>query len=205
MRRWLWIIGTIVVLGLAYWAWPLVGAAQLASTARCGDAAQVFERIDVDGLRRSLARQVATAYLDASGKGKKMGAFGRGLAGAAVTTVADPYVAQLLTPDNIMALLSNGHVNQVNVGGHPVTVNGDLPHFTALLEDHLLSAVTGSYFDQLKDFVIPVDGGHGLDDQFGVHMHLVGLTWKLGGLDLPAPLVQQMARAILAGEPPATL
>jgi hypothetical protein len=205
MRRWLWIIGTIVVLGLAYWAWPLVGAAQLASTARGGDAAQVFERIDVDGLRRSLARQVASAYLDVSGKGKKMGAFGRGLAGAAVTTVADPYVAQLLTPDNIMALLSNGHVNQVNVGGRAVAVNGDLPHFTSLLDDHLLSAITGSYFDQPKDFVIPVDGGHGADDQFGVHMHLVGLTWKLGGLDLPAPLVAQMARAILAGEPPAAL
>ncbi len=36
-------------------------------------------------------------------------------------------------------------------------------------------------------------------------MHLVGLTWKLGGLDLPAPLLDQMARSILAGEPPAAL
>ena len=89
MRRW-WVIGgVIVVLGLGYWAWPLAGAAQLASAVRSGDAGQVFDRVDVDGLRRSLARQIANAYLDASGKGKKLGAFGRSVAGGAVTTVAD--------------------------------------------------------------------------------------------------------------------
>ena len=205
MRRWLAVTGLVVSIGLAYWAWPLVGAAQLARTARSGDAAAVFDRVDVDALRRSLARQIANAYLDVSGKGKKMGAFGRSLAGSAVTTVADPYVAQLLTPENVMALLAKGHVNEVNLGGRPVSIKGDLPDFSSLLDDHLLSAVTGSYFDQLKDFVIPVDGGHGADDQYGVHMHLVGLTWKLGGLDLPTPLLDQMARSILAGEPPAAL
>ncbi len=205
MRRWLKIVGAVVVVGLAYWAWPLVGAAQLASTARGGDAAQVFDRVDVDALRRSLARQIATAYLDVTGKGKKMGAFGRSVAGAAVTTVADPYVAQLLTPDNVMALLSAGRVNQVKLGDKTVAVRGDLPNFATLLDDHILSAVTGSYFDQIKDFVIPIDGGRGADDQYGVHMHLVGLTWKLGGLDLPSGVVNEMARNILASEPTPTL
>ena len=201
MRRGLVIVGVVVVLGLGYWSWPLVGAAQLARTARSGDAGQLFERVDVDALRRSLSRQLAAAYLDVSGKGKKMGAFGRSVAGAAVTTVADPYVAQLLTPDNVMALLSKGRVNQVSVGGRSVAVKGDLPNFTTLLDDHLLSAVTGSYFDQPRDFVIPIDGGHGAEDQYGIHMRLVGLTWKLGGLDLPAPLLADMARSILAEEP----
>ena len=201
MRRWLVIVGAIVVLGLACWAWPLVGAAQLARTARGGDAGQVFDRVDVDGLRRSLARQIAAAYLDVSGKGKRMGALGRSVAGAAVTTVADPYVAELLTPDNVMALLAKGRINQVTLGGRAVAVKGELPDFSNLLDDHLLAAVTGSYFDQIKDFVIPIDGGRGVDDHYGVHMHLVGLTWKLGGIDLPAPLVAEMARSIIAGEP----
>ena len=205
MRRWLGVAAVVLAVGLGYWAWPLAGAAQLARTARGGDAAQVFDRVAVDALRRSLARQIAGAYLDVSGKGRKMGAFGRSLAGSAVTTVADPYVAQLLTPDNVMTLLAKGRISPVTLDGRPVSVKGDLPDFAALLDDHLLSAVTGSYFDQLKDFVIPVDGGHGADDQYGVHMHLVGLTWKLGGLDLPLPLLDQMARSILAGEPPAAL
>ncbi len=205
MRRWLLIVGVIVVMGLGYWSWPLVAAARLANSARSGDVAEVLDRVDVDGLRRSLARQIAAAYLDATGKGKKMGSFERSIAGAAVTTVADPYVAQLLTPDNIMALLSKGHINEVSLGGKPIAVKADLPNFTTLLDGHLIEALTGSYFDQPKDFVIPVEGLHGADDQYGVHMHLVGLTWKLGGLDLPPSLVNEMARSILAGQPPAAL
>ena len=200
MRRWVWIVAVVVVLGLAYWAWPLVGAAQLANTARGGDAAEVFDRVDVDGLRRSLARQVATAYLEITGKANKLGTFGRGLVGAAATTVADPYVAELLTPANVMALLSQGRIGQVKLGDRTVAVKGTLPNFSTMLDGHLLDAVTGSYFDQPKDFVIPVDGGHGADDQYGVHMHLVGLTWKFGGLDLPAALIDEMARGLLASQ-----
>ena len=205
MRRWSVIVGMIVVLGLGYWSWPLVGAAELASSAKSGDAAAVLDRVDVNGLRRSLARQIATAYLDASGKGKKMGSFERSIAGAAVTTVADPYVAQLLTPENLMALLSQGRIAEVNLGGKPVAVKADLPDFTSLLDGHLLSTITGSYFDQPKDFVIPVEGPHGADDLYRVHMHLVGLSWKLGGLDLPKSLVNEMAHSIQAGQPPAVL
>lgn len=205
MRRWVSATALIVVIGAGFWAWPLVGAAQLASAVRSGDADQVLDRVDVGRLRRSLARQIAVAYLDVSGKGQKMGPFGRSLAGSAVTTVADPYVEELLTPGNLMALLSQGRVNAVSVGGRSVAIKGGLPELTTLLDSHLTAAVTGSYFDQLTDFVIPIDGGNGADDRYGLHMHLVGLTWKLGGLDLPAPLLHEMARTILSGEAPAAL
>ncbi len=202
MRRWVWIVGTLVIIGLACWAWPLIGAARLAQAAQTGNTADVVERVDTDRLRRSLARQIATAYLDATGRGKKMGSFGRSIAGAAVTTVADPYVAELLTPENLTALLAHGRVNEVRLGQQTVAVKGEIPTFAGLLNGNWLSLVTGSYFDQITDFVIPVDGGHGADDQYGVHMHLDGVTWKLGGLDLPATLVDEMARSILAGEKP---
>ena len=202
MRRWIWIVGALVVIGLACWAWPLIGAAQLAQAAQSGNAADVVDRVDTGRLRRSLARQIAAAYLDTTGRGKKMGSFGRSVAGAAITTVADPYVAELLTPENLTALLQHGRVNQVKLGQQTVAVKGEIPTFAGLLNGNWLSLVTGSYFDQVTDFVIPVDGGHGADDQFGVHMHLDGVTWKLGGLDLPAPLVDEMARSILAGEKP---
>ena len=202
MRRWIWIIGTLVIVGSACWAWPLIGAAQLAQAAQTGNTAEVVNRVDTGRLRRSLARQIATAYLDATGRAKKMGSFGRSIAGAAITTVADPYVAELLTPENITALLAHGRVNQVKLGQQTVAVGGSIPTFAGLLNGNWLSLITNSYFDQITDFVIPVDGGHGVDGQYGVHMHLDGVTWKLGGLDLPATLVDEMARSILAGEKP---
>ena len=190
-------VGAIVVLGAAYWAWPLVGAAGLASTVRQGNAADISADVDLPALRRSLSRQIARAYLVVTGKGDKLGSFGRSLAGAAVTTVADPYVAELLTPDNIAALLSQGHVNQVKIGDHAVNVKGDLPKLSGLLDGNLLSTITSSYFDGLADFAIPVDGGHGPQDQYRIHLHLDGLSWKLAGLDLPPATVEDMARGLL--------
>lgn len=204
MRRWIWISAAVLAAGAALWAWPLAGAAELARTARGGDAAAVFARVDVDALRRSLARQIAEAYLEVSGRGRRMGAIGRSLTGAAITTVADPYVAGLLTPENVQSLLARGRINPVVLDGRPLAVSGALPNFADLLDEHVLSAVTGSYFDRPKDFVIPVEG-RSAADRFGVHMHLVGLTWKLGGVDLPAATVQEMARSILERQPPAAL
>lgn len=191
-------LGAVVVLGAAYWAWPLVGAAQLAATVRGGDPAEITAATDLPRLRHSLARQIARAYLTVSGKADKLGPTGRSLAGAAVTTVADPYVDELLTPGNIAALLSQGRIGQVKLGDRTVAIKGGtLPTVSNLLDGNLLSTLTGSYFDAPTDFVVPVTGPAGTADQYGVHLRLDGLSWKLAGLDLPPALVEEMARSLL--------
>lgn len=202
MRRRTWVILLIVALLGAYWAWPLAGAAQLASAARQGNAQEVIDRVDLPALRRSLSRQIAWAYLKATGKADKMGAFGRSVAGAAATTVADPYVGELLTPENITALLGQGRIAQVNVGGRTLAVGRELPGFAGLLNSNLWSLVTGSYFDGLRTFVMLAHGGPDQNDDYRVHLRLEGLTWRLSGIDLPAPMVDDMARSILNQEKP---
>ncbi len=187
-----------VVLGCAYWMWPLADAASLARAARENAAGEVIDRVDIPALRRSLARQIATAYLDASGKGGKLGTLGRGLAGAAATTVADPYVAELLTPANIVALLSEGKVNQVALNGHTLAVKETLPGLTDLSASDALARVTGSYFEGPTHFVVPVNPNAGPADAVRVHLNLGGLRWRLSGIDLPPALVGAMARAVLA-------
>ena len=200
MQRWIGGVGAVLVLGAAYWAWPLVAAAQFASTIRQGNPADIAAGIDMPALRHSLARQIARAYLDASGKADKLGSFGRSMAGAAVTTVADPYLAEFLTPENISTLFSQGHVNQVKLGDRTVAIKSDLPKVSNLFDGNALSLVTGSYFDAVTDFVIPIDDGQNPQDQYRVHMHLDGLTWKLSGLELPPPIVQEMARSLMKGD-----
>ena len=155
MRRWLVILGAIVVLGLAYWAWPLVGAAQLARTARSGDAGQVFERVDVDGLRRSLARQIAAAYLDVSGKGKKMGAFGRSVAGLGRGLVmrTEPEAARALT----LEIEAAGDIeDQRHIGGR-CGFNGQLDHRAAVGGDAERHCAR-----KRRDLICP--GAGGVDD-----------------------------------------
>lgn len=197
MSRRTWVILAIVVLVAAYWTWPLVGAAELASAARQGNAQDVINRVDLPALRRSLSRQIAFAYLKATGKADKMGAFGRSVAGAAATTVADPYVAELLTPENITALLGQGRIAQVNVGGRSMKVDRELPGFAGSLNSNVWSLVTGSYFDGLRTFVILAHGRPDQNGDYRVHLRLDGLTWRLSGIDLPTAMVDDMARSIL--------
>ncbi len=206
MRRWIWTLVILAVLAAAYWTWPFVGAAGLASAAQRGDSAAVIERVDLPALRRSLARQIALAYLEATGKGGKAGSFGRSLMGAAATTVADPYVAELLTPENITAMIGRGKIGTVKLGDKDVAVNRDLPGFADLLHGDWLSMLTGSYFDGIASFVIPAEVKGAAADNYAVHLRLDGLTWRLSGIDLPASMVDQIARSILArnGGTPAT-
>lgn len=200
MRRWLWISGIIVVLVIAYWVWPLIGAAQLARAAQQGDSAQVIDRVDLPALRRSLAKQIGLAYLQATGKADKMGALGRSFAGAAVTTVADSYVADLLTPENIAALLSQGKVGRVKVGDRDVAIDRQLPGLSNVLNGNMLSLLTGSYFDGPASFVISAEDAQ--NQAYGIHLRLGGTTWRLSGIDLPHAIVDDMARSILAAEKP---
>ncbi len=199
MRRWIWVCAGVAVAAVLYWAWPLVGAAQLAQAARQGDTAGVASRVDIPALRRSLARQIGFAYLRATGKADKLGTFGRSVAGAAVTTVADSYVADLLTPDNITALLGQGKISQVKVGDKSVVVDRQLSGFAS---GDMMSVLTGSYFDGLTSFVISVKAGE--DQTYAVHLHLRGLAWLLSGIDLPPAMVDDMAKSILAGQKPGT-
>lgn len=200
MRRWAWIIGILVIMIGSYWAWPFFGAAQLASAAQSGNSAAVIERVDLPALRRSLARQIANAYLKVSGKAEKLGSLGRGLAGAAATTVADPYVADLLTPENITALVGQGRIGTVKLGNKQVTISRDLPNFPELFRADVLSAVTGSSFDGIASFVIPIKTAGETARDYAVHLRLGGLTWRLSGVDLPPAIVEDMARAILDNE-----
>lgn len=199
MRRWLTVVGVLLVLAAASWAWPFVGAARLASAAQAGNPAEVIERVDLPALRRSIARQIAGAYLKVSGKADKLGAVGRGIAGAAATTVADPYVAELLTPDNITALIGRGQIGTVKLGDKDVSINRTLPNYPDLFHADVLSAVTGSYFDGIASFVIPI-AQPGQEGGYAIHLRLGGLTWRLSGLDLPPPVLEEMARAILNNE-----
>ncbi len=72
MRRFLQTVAALAVLVAAYWGWALVGAAQLASVASQGDPQALMQRIDLPALRRSLASQIARAYLEQNPQFQKM-------------------------------------------------------------------------------------------------------------------------------------
>jgi hypothetical protein len=62
MRWGLWTTVVLIVLLVAYFAWPLVGFYSLASAVESRNAAALAERVDFPSLRRSLSQQVIAEY-----------------------------------------------------------------------------------------------------------------------------------------------
>ena len=80
MRWTLRIAAILAVLLLAYAIWPVVGFFRIASAIEARDAPALAKRVDFRALRKNLTKQVVAAYLQLTGKEKKLGLLGKGIA-----------------------------------------------------------------------------------------------------------------------------
>lgn len=193
-----WLFAAVPIAAAAYWAWPYLGAYTLAQAAELGAPEAVAARVDFPAIRHGLAKQVIRAYLDRTGRGAKLGAFGRGMAVAVGTSVADPYLAQLISPDSLTALLRDGRVHALDVDGRTIRFDQTLPKLPDVLGSKILPVVLASYYDGPTSFVFNVDAPDGTG--YGLHLGLEGTTWRLSGIDLPPTLVNRIVDDIVARE-----
>ena len=193
MRK--FIRGAIVLVTLvtAYWSWALIGAAQLASVASQGDAHAVVQRIDLPALRRSLSSQIAYAYLEQNPQFKKMLSLEQQFLGSVSEGAANELLREILTPENIAALLNNGHIGLPLAGHLDVGIIWRMPPLGEAFGAGPLQALMNSHFDGPLSFVVGMDSAEG---RYGVHMHLSGIIWRLSGLDVPEEVSARLARAI---------
>ncbi len=181
----------LVILIVAYWAWALAGAAQLAAAAERGDADAVIERVDLQALIRSLSGQIARAFLEQNPQAQnpsppRPGVF---LNGAA----AEMLLRALLTPENIAALLTQGRVGVLDAGGKDAGAVWGMPSLGEAFHARPLQVLLNSHFDGLRSFVVGLDSPDGL---YRVHLTLSGLTWLLSGVDIPAPITARLTHLI---------
>ncbi len=196
MRKYLGAAIALVILFMAYWAWALVGAAELAALASQGDAAAVMQRVDLPSLRHSLSKQIARAYLEQNPKFQKMGPLEQGFVGGVGGGVADALLREVLTPETIAALLNKGRAAAAGAGDAAGTL-WRMPPLSEAFRAGPLQALANSSFDGPLSFVVALDGG---DGRYGVHLHLSGTTWRLSGLDVPADVSDRLAREIAERE-----
>lgn len=188
MRGLFWAFVVFAVVVVAYCVWPLVGAAQLAATVQGGPPAAIVQRIDLPALRRSLAHQIVAAYLRQNEKLSRMNGLAQSLAGGVGASVADSILEDMLTPDNIAAMLKDG---RMTAGKIQASAGVRLPKLGSIGADQGITMLLNSYFDGPTSFVVPLSSGA---ETYGVHLHLSGTTWMLSGLDLPTSLVDRLAR-----------
>ncbi len=183
-------IALVILLG-AYWGWALVGTAQLASAAQRGDAEAVMERVDLQALIRSLASQIARAFLDDNPQLKNQALVRQGvvLNGAA----AEMLLRALLTPENIAAILSQGRVGALDANGKDAGTVWGMPSLGEAFNARPLQVLMNSHFDGPRSFVV---GLNSPDGSYRVHTILSGMTWLLSGVDIPDPITARLAHLI---------
>jgi hypothetical protein len=188
-RLWL-VILLFVVLLVAYWAWPFFGLRSLVVAIQSRDTAALTEQVDFMRLRRSFTEQIIGAYLRITGRANKLGAFGSALASAAGGTIADPWVAQIINPENLIELLGGRSVS-TELG--PASLNvGALPSFS--LRTALSAWLNTEYWLGRFSIGLPIDAQAA--EQFRRRLQLVGWRWKLTGVEMPKKVSDQLAQEL---------
>ena len=106
--RWTIRIGTALALLWAVYAIsPYFAAYRLVTAVQARDVEALKERVNFHAVRISLAQQILAVYFSATGEGNVSEAAARQLASVAAE-VAEPLIAQLLSPEVLVDLLDDG-------------------------------------------------------------------------------------------------
>jgi hypothetical protein len=190
MRWTLRIAAILAVLLVAYAIWPVVGFARIASAIEARDAAALAKLVDFRALRKNLTKQIVAAYIELTGKEKKLGLLGKTLAVGMGTSYADPIVAQLLNEQTLIDLLTKGE------GGGGVKVPRDFAPFSTSAAKSGWQTWWSSEYG-LGDYYVYLPPDKAPDKQFKVKLSLTDLKWKLAGIDLPEPMRMELAQELV--------
>jgi Protein of unknown function (DUF2939) len=186
MRKIVAIILVLVVLFLAWSAWPFVGVYALARAVQSGDIEKIEERVDYPALSRSLSGQILATYVRLSGL-----PLDRGLVGGLASAIADPLVTKIVSRLVLARFLQSGW---------PTPVLGERPPSFPTPNWNALGDVWQLYSNArygLRDFSLRVPVTEPRARQYRIDLTLEGLTWKLTGFELPEEVLDRLARELI--------
>src|SRR6516164_9639071 len=193
MKRFIPTFLVLLVLLVGYWAWPFFDLRALAAAVQAGDVTALNEDVDYPRLRRSFTEQIIGAYLRVTGRATQLGALGT-LATAVGASIVDPWVSQIVNPENLTQLLRGATVSS-ELG--PVYFRfGNLPSTLNIAWDAWLSSEY--WFNRVPMWLPP---GASQADQFRLRMQLLQWHWKVTGIDLPEKLRDQIAGELAKKNP----
>jgi Protein of unknown function (DUF2939) len=193
MKRFIFTFLVLLALLVGYWAWPFFDLRALAAALQAGDVTAINEEVDYTRLRRSFTEQIIGAYLRVTGRASQLGALAP-LATAVGASIVDPWVSQIISPENLARLLRGGTVPS-ELG--PVSFKfGDLPSTLNLAWDAWLGSEY--WFGRFSIWLPP---GASQANQFRLRMQLLQWHWKVTGIDLPEKLRDEIAGALAKRNP----
>jgi len=201
MRSILGVVLGALLLWCAYILSPLVALASLADSVRGEDVAAVEARINARELRTSLARQVAQAYMQATGAQREGGATPQ-FGAAAAAAIVDPLLAPYLTPQALIGIMRTGRLPgapgeaPAGAGDRGVIADVDLARF--LSWENAKAAFFASEWRGFRIYLIALPLDRPRPERFRLEMRLSGLTWTVTGLELPAAVRDRIVQQIVA-------
>ncbi len=185
--RWTFRISFLLLLGWAiFMVSPFVALYDLSKAVQARDVVRITERVNFNALRASLARQILGEYL----KTQDLSERDRELAAQAGTAALNPVLEELLTPQAVIDLLEDGQLQQIQ----PEGTAGPAIGFDPGSLQQAWRIFFRSESQGFRAFTIPLTPDEPRDRQFRVTLRLSGTTWRLTGIDLPAPLREELTK-----------
>ncbi|SHL51439.1 Protein of unknown function [Bradyrhizobium lablabi] len=190
--RWLaGVVAAVILLLLIYFGSAASSLAKLAAAVRAGDGAAVLARTDLKTLNHSLTDQIVRSYLERIGATRQIKPMERVLINTYGASIADAMVAKMLTPERLTQMLKTGSLDAPGVPSF-----AGLPALADLQTSDWLSLLGRVKVIKPVLLAIRVSNSSEPDDYAAIDLHSEGLDWKLAGIELPKPIVRDLAASL---------
>jgi hypothetical protein len=212
--RWTIRIGTALALLWAVYALsPYFAAYRLVTAVQARDVEALKERVNFHAVRISLAQQILAVYFSATGEGNVSEAAVRQLASVAAE-VAEPLIAQLLSPEVLVDLLDDGWPQSVVSERAPQIPDEPAPEGRSetsppswpqskasrvglgspqLTWRDLLTMVDMRGF---RRFYLTFPGVHGAASRIRLSFRFRPWSWRLDGIEIPDALARRLTEEL---------
>jgi len=210
VMRWTIRVGAaLAALWAAYAVSPYIAAYRLTTAVQARDVEALKTRINFRAVRTSLAKQILAYYASTTGDSGVSEAAKRQL--AAALDIAEPLIAQLLSPEVLIDLLDDGWPQTVVLERAPdapdAPASGSAPETGSPVQPSVKTARTGLGSPRLtwRDLFTMVDvrgfrkfhltfpGAHGPAAGVRLEFQFSGWSWRLYGIEIPDTLARRLA------------
>lgn len=173
-----WLLVGCAFCAVGFWASPYVAATRFAKAAASGDADAIVQRIDVPRLRMAFARQIVRAYPVDPVIASALDPAARYGANLVAVSYVDALIAEHLTSEAIVRLISAQPVQSVGSAASALNLPS-MQRIGGAWDVFISSGFTG-----LVTFAVDVPAQP--EGNYRLGFRLVDGTWKLASLGLPA-------------------
>jgi hypothetical protein len=185
------VLAAILVFWIAYAVSPYVALYRLALAVEARDFDTLREAVNLRAVRISLARQLVPEYLKAIERERELRPADRDLAVAVGASVADPLIAQLLSPEALIDLLEDGWPQSVAPEKPENFTHFDIDALTRFGRLLVASETRG-----FRAFTVTLPEHGKPEEQFRLRLRFRQLGWRVTGIDLPLSLRRSLIRQL---------